>query len=368
MKRQLLIFLILLAACTAMAQSHVSDLVVIPISGGTIKWYNAANAGTEYTNPSTTVLVSGQKYYASQTVNGVESTARFEVTATVNPVPTPIFTAQPGATATVGTDVTYTTQSGKSSYVWTFPGTVTTDYSITSGGTSTDYTVTLKYVSSGSKTVTINYTANGCTAASATSSIATSVSTPLAIGTAYRGGRIAYFFQSGEPGYVEGETHGLIAALADLAGSWSTTVVQCYGSGDALASCWAASIYTNANAATSQTASLALGMGQANTTAIIARHDAGLVSKADYAAGICDNYTNADNGTGVYSDWYIPSRDELNKLRINQAVIGNFYGIADYWSSSEESAGGALRMSFLNGDCLGVGKGNHIRFRPVRNF
>ncbi|MBV5348626.1 hypothetical protein JZU61_03060, partial [bacterium] len=152
------------------------DLVVTPASGGTIKWYNASTGGTPYTDPANTLLVNGTTYYASQTVNGVESTARLAVTATANPLPTPSFTAQPGATANINTDVTYTTQSGKSSYVWTFPGTVSIDYTITSGGTSSDNSVTLKYITPGSKTVTINYTANSCTAASAASSAPTIVS------------------------------------------------------------------------------------------------------------------------------------------------------------------------------------------------
>ncbi len=177
MKRHLLILLILLATATAMAQKHVSDLVVSPaFGGGTIKWYTASTGGTQYTTPTTTALVDGTTYYASQTVNGVESTTRLAVTATVNSRPIPTFTVQPGATANINTDVTYTTQNGMSGYVWTFPGTLTTDYTISLGGTSTDHTVTLKYVTNGSKTVSINYTANGCTAASATLSTPTTIS------------------------------------------------------------------------------------------------------------------------------------------------------------------------------------------------
>jgi hypothetical protein len=285
---------------------------------------------------------------------------------TVNALPTPTFTAQPGATALTATDVTYTTESGKSSYVWTFPGTVTTDYTITSGGGNTN-SVTLQYVTTGSKTVTINYTDNGCTAASATSSTSTTVSTPLAIGDAYQGGRIAYFFQSGDPGYVSGETHGLIAALADIGAVWSTAIEQCYGSGDALTSCLSASIYTNADAVASRTAALAMGMGQANTTVIIARHNAGSVSKASYAAGICDDYTNVDSGTGVYSDWYLPSYNELNKLRINKLPIFN-YNNGNIWSSSENSDNTAWTLRFDNSNDYAASKASDIYFRPVRNF
>jgi hypothetical protein len=93
MKRYFLIFMILLAISNAMAQSHVSDLVVTPaFSGGTIKWYNSSTGGTQYTTPATTALVNGTTYFASQTVNGVESATRLAVTATVNPLPTPVIT------------------------------------------------------------------------------------------------------------------------------------------------------------------------------------------------------------------------------------------------------------------------------------
>jgi hypothetical protein len=105
------------------------------------------------------------------------STASISQLVTVNALPTPTFTAQPGATACANTDVTYTTQSGQNNYVWTVPGTLGTDYTITSGGVGTSSnTVTLKWLTAGSKTVTINYTnSNGCTAVTATSSTATMV-------------------------------------------------------------------------------------------------------------------------------------------------------------------------------------------------
>ena len=75
---------------------------------------------------------------------------------TVNALPTPTFTAQPGATACPNVDVTYTTQSGQTNYVWTIPGTAGTNYTITSGGTTADETVTLKWLTLGNKIVTVN--------------------------------------------------------------------------------------------------------------------------------------------------------------------------------------------------------------------
>jgi hypothetical protein len=70
---------------------------------------------------------------------------------------TPTFTTQPGANVCVGTNVTYTTQSGRFNYSWTFPGILNTDYTIVSGGTSSSNTVTLTWLTGGSKTVTVNY-------------------------------------------------------------------------------------------------------------------------------------------------------------------------------------------------------------------
>jgi len=82
MKRFLLICLILITAGNLVAQTPtVADLTTS--SGTAIKWYSAASGGTLYNG--TEALVNGQHYYASQTVNGVESTARLDVTATVSP-------------------------------------------------------------------------------------------------------------------------------------------------------------------------------------------------------------------------------------------------------------------------------------------
>ena len=86
--------------------------------------------------------------------------------------PTVTFTSSPSASTLYNQDVTYTTEASQTNYVWTVPGTVNVDYSITSGGIgSTSNTVVLKWLTTGSKTVTVNYTnSNGCTASSAASS------------------------------------------------------------------------------------------------------------------------------------------------------------------------------------------------------
>jgi hypothetical protein len=70
------------ASQTFCAGKTVADLVT---TGTNIKWYDAATAGSVLL--SSTVLVNGTTYYATQTVSGVESTNRLAVTATVNALP-----------------------------------------------------------------------------------------------------------------------------------------------------------------------------------------------------------------------------------------------------------------------------------------
>lgn len=115
-------------------------------------------------SPSTTTT-----YYANRKGYNV-NTACVSQAVTVNALPVPSFTDQPNDIV-LNTDVSYKTVSGQSSYSWTIPGILNTDYSITSGGTSSDNALVLKWLTKGSKTVSINYTnANNCTATNATSS------------------------------------------------------------------------------------------------------------------------------------------------------------------------------------------------------
>ncbi|MCF8367098.1 MAG: SUMF1/EgtB/PvdO family nonheme iron enzyme [Bacteroidales bacterium] len=101
----------------------------------------------------------------------------------------------------------------------------------------------------------------------------------------------------------------------------------------------------------------AIGTGQANTTAIVNG-----CSTAGIAARICDDLVL--NG---YSDWFLPSLDELNQIYINRAAVGGF-ALTLYWSSSQHISTRAWCTQF-NGGTNPSGLVNESkRFRAVRAF
>jgi type II secretion system protein I len=128
------------------------------------------------------------------------------------------------------------------------------------------------------------------------------------VGDSYGGGIVAYILVPGDPGYDASIQQGLIAATADQSNGIR----------------WYNGLYI----ATGATGTL-LGTGFANTNTIISIQGATTTS---YAAGLARAYSG-----GGYTDWYLPSKDELNKLWVNRAKIGGFSSSGYYWSSSEYS-------------------------------
>jgi hypothetical protein len=68
-----------------------------------------------------------------------------------------------------------------------------------------------------------------------------------------------------------------------------------------------------------------------------------------------------------YSDWYLPSKDELNKLYINRVAIGGFTTYF-YWSSSEVEVSSAWHQYFFNGAQRIDFKASQFSVRAVRAF
>ena len=132
----------------------------------------------------------------------------------------------------------------------------------------------------------------------------------LAIGDTYGGGKVAYLMQPGDTTYNANVQHGLIASISDIgqgspwsSASTSTTVV-CNALG------------------------VNLLQGISNTDSIIKYNPSPTITAAAIA--------KAHRG-GNYSDWYLPNKNELNKLYIGRIAIGTTVN-GGYWSSSEFDA------------------------------
>ncbi|WP_338378461.1 gliding motility-associated C-terminal domain-containing protein, partial [uncultured Flavobacterium sp.] len=117
-------------------------------------WYATPTGGTVLA--STEVLVDGTTYYGSLIDgSGCDSAIRLEVLV--------ILSNNGIAQITGGTnevcssdEVTYTTESGMTNYVWTITGGV-----VVSGGQSTDNTITISWTNEGSASVNVSYQ-NSC--------------------------------------------------------------------------------------------------------------------------------------------------------------------------------------------------------------
>ena len=166
------------------------------------------------------------------------------------------------------------------------------------------------------------------------------------IGDAYQGGKVAYIFMPGDPRYIAGRVHGLLAAAEDL-----PAMVR-----------WDAEESVSVTGATGT----ALGTGFDNTNKIIA---ASSVDIHTYAAGLARLYEG-----GGHTDWYLPSKDELNKLYLARGVIGGLgegpsFQYPLYWSSTEYDEYQAWDEYFTNDDRQSwVVKWTPKWVRPVRLF
>ena len=160
---------------------------------------------------------------------------------------------------------------------------------------------------------------------------------PIHVGDSYGGGTVIYLYQSGDTGYVAGEYHGIIVANDDAGYSpWGC------------------------NGTTTNAVATIIGAAAQNTSNIISSNCGGT------AAQLCVDYRG-----GGYSNWALPSIDELNIIFTNRAYLPSSLSQYLYWSSSETSSAGAYRkdMRYTNtGSVQSFGKTSNSHVRAVRYF
>jgi hypothetical protein len=160
---------------------------------------------------------------------------------------------------------------------------------------------------------------------------------------------IGDFYQGGIVFYLDGNGGGLISAHSNqsTAAEWG-----CY--------------FTSVSGADGT----AIGTGAQNTIDIVNANCFPYTAGNSIAANICANLT-----LGGYSDWFLPSKDELNEMyqnigQGNALGLGNIGGFANnyYWSSSEYSANHAWTRFFDGGYQYYSSKTTTVNVRAVRAF
>jgi hypothetical protein len=104
----------------------------------------------------------------------------------------------------------------------------------------------------------------------------------------------------------------------------------------------------------------AIGTGYKNSLAIA--NQSGNVAESSAAVA-----ARAYGGPNALTDWFLPSKDELNQLYLAQTTVGGF--VANYyWSSTQHSEPNAYNQNFSGGDQFDNTKTYALYVRPVRAF
>ena len=135
--------------------------------------------------------------------------------------------------------------------------------------------------------------------------------------------------------YLEVATNGSSPAWTDATYAWSGNTITSIG-----------------------TTSTAIGSGYMNTLAMISQDNT--INKA---GTIAHGFTG-----GGLTDWYLPSKDELNQLYSARTQVGGLGGLF-YWSSSESDNGNSWLQDFSDSfNQSASSKNGSNTVRPVRAF
>ena len=148
------------------------------------------------------------------------------------------------------------------------------------------------------------------------------------IGQSYGGGIVFYVDGTGE--------HGLIASTTDQSTSskWGCMGTSVPGAVDSI-----------------------VGVGAANTTSITTT-----CTTAGIAAKLCNDLV-----LGGFSDWFLPSKAELDLMYQQKSAIGGF-SVYGYWSSTERGNGTAWVQYMSDGVKMTFNKSDACCVRAVRAF
>jgi len=121
-----------------------------------------------------------------------------------------------------------------------------------------------------------------------------------------------------------------------------------------------------------------IGKGLINTAAVVNFHDS--LSNYYTNPSVCNGTNNGTvaakiaikNNSGGYSDWFLPSVDELNLMytALHLQSLGGF-SAAPYWTSTQVDASHANTIDFTTGVAASstkIAPGNTVRARAIRYF
>ena len=184
------------------------------------------------------------------------------------------------------------------------------------------------------------------------------------IGDYIQGGVIIHIYKQGEKGFIDGEQHGIISSTIDQTYNLNST----YYAGET-GCMWQPGTYSSTAQTTyfnlTNATGTSLGTGGQNTNLIIMT--AQQTNLPFPAATLARQYKG-----GGFTDWSLPSKDELYKQFQYKDKIGNFSNNW-YWSSTEKNIHYVEALNFATGNFDGLGgyKGpsaTPYKVRAIRYF